>query len=235
MIKCWGSLRYVWIHQNWPWRSKTQILQRRKGLDASWNRRVLGTLMKASYQQYGLQFKRPVGLPAAFWPPGNVVHPIGQRFAMGVRRMWIIAWSQCGRPPSLRSKAVLGLRKYRSGIAGTLRTANGISFHSNGFEMAFRSLEADNPFHLFPSAFTLGTQPISINGLIWMGAVFFMKEQIREKLDAGFRCLKMKIGALDFDTGMHFCKRLEKNIHLKDLELRVDANGAFSPSKPWKN
>ncbi|MEE3244580.1 MAG: o-succinylbenzoate synthase, partial [Bacteroidota bacterium] len=68
-----------------------------------------------------------------------------------------------------------------------------------GVEMAFRSFHAKNPFELFPSEFTQGNEGIAINGLIWMGSPEFMQEQITEKLSAGFDCIKMKIGAIDFD------------------------------------
>ncbi|GAA4270414.1 o-succinylbenzoate synthase [Hyunsoonleella aestuarii] len=97
-----------------------------------------------------------------------------------------------------------------------------------GIEMAFKSLKSQNAFELFPSKFTRGEDAIPINGLIWMGEESFMKLQIKEKIEAGFNCIKMKIGALDFGTEIGLLKAIRKEFCSKDIELRVDANGAFS-------
>lgn len=97
--------------------------------------------------------------------------------------------------------------------------------------MAFKSLQAENKFDLFPSEFTQNNQSIPINGLIWMGTEAFMKQQIQEKIEAGFRCIKMKIGAIDFETEYTLLKAIRKEFSAKDIELRVDANGAFSPDE----
>ena len=99
-----------------------------------------------------------------------------------------------------------------------------------GLEMAFKSLEAKNPFILFPSDFTQGTDSIEINGLIWMGSEVFMRQQIKDKIEAGFNCIKMKIGAINFQTEINLLRSIRKEFSSKDMELRVDANGAFSPS-----
>ncbi|MCF7569440.1 o-succinylbenzoate synthase [Sabulilitoribacter arenilitoris] len=96
-----------------------------------------------------------------------------------------------------------------------------------GLEMAFKSLESENQFKLFPSEFTNGKASISINGLIWMGTKAFMKQQIKEKISAGFNCIKMKIGAIDFQTEINLIKSIRQEFSSKDIELRVDANGAF--------
>ena len=97
-----------------------------------------------------------------------------------------------------------------------------------GLEQAFKSLQSMLPFELFPSEFTESKASIPINGLIWMGSEAFMKKQIKEKLDAGFNCIKMKIGAIEFDTELALLKSIRKEFTSDDIELRVDANGAFS-------
>ncbi len=98
-----------------------------------------------------------------------------------------------------------------------------------GLEQAFKSLESQSPFELFPSEFTTGKVSIPINGLIWMGSEVFMKDQIKEKLKAGFNCIKMKIGAIDFNTELALLKSIRQEFSASDIELRVDVNGAFSP------
>lgn len=98
-----------------------------------------------------------------------------------------------------------------------------------GLETAFRSLQREDPFEIFPSQFSRGEVGIPINGLIWMGDKEFMKKQISEKLKSGFRCIKMKIGAIDFHTELDLLGSVRKEFSVTDIELRVDANGAFDP------
>ena len=100
-----------------------------------------------------------------------------------------------------------------------------------GLEMAFKSLESEAPFELFPLKFTRGEDSIPINGLVWMGSEAFMKQQIEDKITAGFHCIKMKIGAIDFQTEIELIKSIRASFSAKDMEIRVDANGAFSPSE----
>ena len=100
-----------------------------------------------------------------------------------------------------------------------------------GLEMAMKSFNGKHQFELFPSKFTESTDSIPINGLIWMGSEAFMKQQITDKIAAGFSCIKMKIGAIDFQTEINLLKSIRKEFTSKDIELRVDANGAFLPSE----
>jgi L-alanine-DL-glutamate epimerase-like enolase superfamily enzyme len=94
--------------------------------------------------------------------------------------------------------------------------------------MAFQSLVSETPYLLFPSDFTQGQKSIPINGLIWMGEESFMKEQIEEKLATGFRCVKLKIGAIDFDKELQLLRFIRANFSAEQVEIRVDANGAFN-------
>tara|TARA_B110000003_G_scaffold8247_1_gene8514 strand:- start:7114 stop:8151 length:1038 start_codon:yes stop_codon:yes gene_type:complete len=100
-----------------------------------------------------------------------------------------------------------------------------------GLEQAFLSLNSKTSFELFPSEFTKSNQLIPINGLIWMGDKQFMKEQIKQKINKGFGCLKMKIGAINFQTEIALLKSIRKEFSVNDIELRVDANGAFHPKQ----
>ncbi|MEZ5197588.1 MAG: o-succinylbenzoate synthase [Bacteroidales bacterium] len=103
-----------------------------------------------------------------------------------------------------------------------------------GLEMALMDLgvvgETGNPGKrlLFPSGFTCGDDSIPINGLVWMGTFDFMKKQIHEKIESGFNCIKLKIGAIDFNKEIELIKSIRKEFSVSDMEIRVDANGAFS-------
>ncbi len=84
---------------------------------------------------------------------------------------------------------------------------------------------------IFGTPFYQGKERIPINGLIWMGSEEFMQRQIREKLDAGFNCIKMKIGAIDFETELKLLESIRDKYSHNEITLRVDANGAFKPSE----
>lgn len=96
-----------------------------------------------------------------------------------------------------------------------------------GIEQLERSIAAQHPFEIYPSDFTEGQKKLPINGLIWMGDLDFMQNQIDDKLANGFDCIKLKIGALDFDSEWNLIQKLRSRYHSSDLTIRVDANGAF--------
>jgi len=95
-----------------------------------------------------------------------------------------------------------------------------------GIETAFRSFESTEWYEIFPSEFINGNG-ISINGLIWMGDIPYMKDQIGKKIKKGFNCIKLKIGAIDFRDELNLLKSIRKEFNSEEIELRVDANGAF--------
>lgn len=98
-----------------------------------------------------------------------------------------------------------------------------------GLEMAFLDFQTKGRRVLFPSDFTCGKAQIPINGLVWMGDSGFMKEQIQQKLEDGFYCLKLKIGAIDFNEEIKLLQSIRSNFDADKIELRVDANGGFLP------
>ena len=102
-----------------------------------------------------------------------------------------------------------------------------------GVEQAFISFNSENPFELFPSDFIRKEAPIEINGLVWMGNEDFMHEQIQQKLNEGFKCIKMKIGAINFDIELKLIASIRKKYSKDEIELRVDANGGFTSNEAF--
>lgn len=96
-----------------------------------------------------------------------------------------------------------------------------------GLETAFAQLRAGG-IRLWDTPFSKGEEGIRINGLIWMGSFDEMYRRIEQKLEAGFHCIKVKIGAIDFDRELELLKHIRKHFPPEVIELRVDANGAFS-------
>ena len=185
--------------------------------------------MKATYYKYILDFKRPSGT---------------SRGVMNEKETWFIILEQDGKKGIgecgiLRGLSIDDRPDYEEKLQWTCANIQlgkdqlwealleypSIQF---GVEMAFQSLASENPFLLFPSDFTNGKKSMVINGLVWMGTEGFMKEQIEEKLADGFTCIKLKIGAIDFDVEMQLLRFIRQNFSPEQVEIRVDANGAFA-------
>lgn len=98
-----------------------------------------------------------------------------------------------------------------------------------GLETAW--LNMTNGDMLFDTAFSRGEVGIPINGLVWMGSYEEMLKRMEEKLEKGFRCVKLKIGAIDFEQELELVKRIRDRFSFHEVELRLDANGAFSPDE----
>lgn len=95
-------------------------------------------------------------------------------------------------------------------------------------ETALQDLYRNGSKELFPSAFTSGAKPIPINGLIWMDEPERMEQQVEKKIADGFDCIKLKIGARDPQVEQELLERIRKAHPAERIQLRVDANGAFS-------
>lgn len=131
--------------------------------------------------------------------------------------------------PGLEEKIKNLIQKINSGKTIESKEFEGFPAVAFGYETALKGLNVESPVLLFPSDFTCGKRGIPINGLIWMGAKEFMVKQVEEKLAAGFSCLKLKIGAIDFESELDILRSIRARFPAELLEIRVDANGAFSP------
>ena len=97
-----------------------------------------------------------------------------------------------------------------------------------GLETALRHYETQS-WALWDTPFSRGETGIPINGLIWMGDFDRMLQQIEVKMQSGYRCIKLKIGAINFEEELALLKHIRAHYSAREIELRVDANGAFSP------
>lgn len=107
-----------------------------------------------------------------------------------------------------------------------------LSHHSSilfGFEQAILDFSNGCRGIYFPGPFTAGDKEIEINGLVWMGDFDIMIERINQKVKQGFRCLKLKIGAIDWQKELDMLRYIRNNYSAGSLTIRLDANGAFSP------
>lgn len=98
-----------------------------------------------------------------------------------------------------------------------------------GLETAFAQWETGGSTVLYDTPFARGEEGIPINGLVWMGSYEEMLRRLEVKLKQGFHCVKLKIGAIDFEQELELVKGIRKRFSKNEVELRVDANGGFSP------
>lgn len=184
--------------------------------------------MKASCQRYLLQFKRPSGTSRGIMTEKEtwflILEENGKK---GIGECGVLRTLSIDDRPDYEEKLQWVCNNIHLGkdlLWEALVEFPSIQF---GIEMAFQSLAGETPFLLFPSEFTHGQKNIPINGLVWMGDDQFMKQQIEEKLAQGFNCIKLKIGAIDFQKELDLLRYIRQNFDAKTIEIRVDANGAF--------
>lgn len=186
--------------------------------------------MKASFFPYTLNFKRPSGTSRGILrTKATYFLEIEDKGKTGVGECGLFRGLSADDRPDYEKKLAWVCQNIALGEEKLWQELTEFPSIQFGLEMAFQSLGAENKFDLFPSKFTKGKETISINGLIWMGEKTFMKQQIQEKIEQGFRCIKLKIGAIDFETEYELLKNIRQEFSAKEIELRVDANGAFSP------
>ncbi len=191
--------------------------------------------LQARYKRYTLHFRFPAGTSR------GVLHR---------RDVWLVritdeahpgleGWGEAaplqGLSPDARPdlEKILAVACERAGKEGFHPSELPARFPSVRFAMeaALRDLEQGGKHILYPSAFTRGEESIPINGLIWMGDPGWMKAQIKEKIEAGFHVLKMKVGALALEDELELLHLIRKEYSGRDLEIRLDANGAFPPGE----
>ena len=186
--------------------------------------------MKASFFPYRLEFKQASGTSRGILKSKETWFiKIEDEHATGFGECGMFRGLSCDDRPDFESKLKWVCHHIDLGLEQLVIELIDFPSIQFGLEMAFLDLLSDSSNVLFPSKFTSGKASIPINGLIWMGDEQFMKSQIRSKIDAGFDCLKIKIGAIDFDTELSLIKAIRKEYDVETIELRVDANGAFSP------
>ena len=100
-----------------------------------------------------------------------------------------------------------------------------------GLETAVAQFNAKGSLNFFDTPFGRGEEGIPINGLVWMGTFEEMFERLEAKLKAGFHCIKIKIGAIDFDRELQLIRHIRSTFSRNDVELRLDANGGFTPEE----
>ena len=184
--------------------------------------------MRFEIEEKTLHFKQPAGT---------------SRGVYTTRKIWLVRLSdgeregvgECAPLPDLSCDA-MGDEEYRSILNKVceefcqrqeLDNDSWRQYPSMLFGLETAWLNMTNGDRLFDTAFSRGEVGIPINGLVWMGSYEEMLKRMEEKLEKGFRCVKLKIGAIDFDQELDLVKRIRERFSHHEVELRLDANGAF--------
>ncbi len=185
--------------------------------------------MRLAYAPYVLNFRRPAGTSRGILTekPTFIIKVYDEadpsRFGIG----------ECSVFPGLSPEAdgTYGYKLIELLANVALGKETDLSHHSSilfGLEQALRDFAGGGRHIYFPSPFTEGKQNIEINGLIWMGDFDEMIARIDEKVEQGFGCIKLKIGAIDWKKEVDMIEYIRRKYSEKDLTIRVDANGAFT-------
>lgn len=183
--------------------------------------------MKAEYFRYLLEFKRPGGTSrGVLHEKETFILEISENGNKGIGECAVFRGLSFDDRPDYEQKLQWlceNIHQDSEFLKEELKEFPSIWF---GYEQAVLNLEHGNNLY-FPSEFTEGGKPIVINGLIWMGDINYMEEQIQDKLEKGFHCIKLKIG-VNWKSEHEILQKLRQKFSKEMLELRVDANGGFS-------
>lgn len=179
-----------------------------------------------------LHFKQPAGTSRGVYTTHLSYYvTLEKNGVRGVGECSVLPDLSCDAMPTDRYEALL--RKACQWVEQTdgipyemLRPYPSILF---GLEMAFAQLDANGSTALSETPFAQGKEGIPINGLVWMGSFEEMYARQEEKLRLGFHCVKLKIGAIDFERELELVRHIRERFTRQQIELRVDANGGFTP------
>ncbi|MCD7936372.1 MAG: o-succinylbenzoate synthase [Tannerellaceae bacterium] len=196
---------------------------------------------KLSIQPYTLRFKQPAGTSRGIYTTRKVwyilLHPLKEALnSSSCKRLGgecaPLPNLSCDALPDEHYEAILREACNKWEETGTIDYDYLRPYPSIlcGVETVDRHFKTENGI-LWDTPFSRGEAGIPINGLIWMGDHRYMLEQIENKLQTGFRCIKLKIGAIEPEQEISLLKYIRQHFSAAELELRVDANGAFSPQE----
>jgi o-succinylbenzoate synthase len=187
--------------------------------------------MKVSYNKYVLNFKQASGTSRGILRKKETFFiEISDGLKYGIGECGLFRGLSFDDVPDFEDQLKKVCRALEDGADVTSLYADYPAIRM-GVEMALKSFDADEPFHLYDTPFSKGTQSISINGLVWMGSIDFMRRQVFDKIDEGYDCIKLKIGALDFNLECQLLEEIRAHYSSSLVTLRVDANGAFKPEE----
>ena len=189
--------------------------------------------MKAEIIHKQLHFKQPAGTSRGVYTTRNVWYIIltdtQNPLLYGIGECAPLPALSCDDVPEYENVLKETCRHLEENDLTLLKKLEDYPSIRFGVETALAYFQTQS-LQLWHTPFSQGKEGIPINGLIWMGNFDEMYQRIEEKMQQGFRCIKLKIGAIDFDKELKLLAHIRKHFSPEQIELRVDANGAFSPT-----
>lgn len=187
-------------------------------------------MLKASFKKYHLYFKTPV-------LTSRGVMAVKNGYYLFIRNETKAGTGECSFIEGLSIDDLENYETVLTDLCRGIETGNENLFPdfntfpsiAFGYQTALLDFETGGNKILFNTDFTKGKTTIPINGLVWMGTKDFMQQQIEQKLKDGFGCIKLKVGALDFKEELNLLQFIRSKFPEDIIEIRLDANGAFTP------
>ena len=187
-------------------------------------------MIQAKYTAYTLDFKQPSGTSrGTLNQKKSYFIRLQEDDRIGYGEVGVLQGLSCDDVPELEDQIQWTIQNIHMGLDALYEVNMQFPSIQFALEQAFSHLK--NGFEHFPSPFSSGTEPQYINGLIWMGDRDFMMDQITKRLNEGFKTLKMKVGAISWESERQLLSYIRKQFSPAELEIRVDANGAFDLEK----
>ncbi len=186
-------------------------------------------MMRLAYAPYTLQFKEPAGTSRGVLTQKLTfllkLYDTSNPDLFGIGEASIFEGLSKETMPGYEYKLIETMANIALGRQTDLTNFPSLQF---GLEQAILDFSNGGKGIYMPGSFTQGSSAITINGLVWMGQIPTMLRRIEEKLEQGFKCIKLKIGALDFQEELKMVKSIRERFPAEQLQLRVDANGGFN-------
>ena len=197
------------------------------------NDRIDRSMLKVEIIPKTLHFKQPAGTSRGVYTTRNVWYIVltdaENPHHYGVGECAPLPALSCDDVPEYANVLIETCRQLEENAETVLENLEDYPSIRFGVETALAHYRAQS-LQLWHTPFSQGKEGIPINGLIWMGNFYEMYHRIEDKMKAGFRCIKLKIGAIDFEKELELLAHIRRHFSPDQIELRVDANGAFSPS-----
>lgn len=185
--------------------------------------------MKITWKKHTLLFKRPAETSRNILTENTVYYVIIEHAGLqGIGECNPLTGLSLDDRPDFEDLLNYFTQLFEDNQQIELALINDLPAMKFAFECALLDLKNKGRKIFFDSDFTNGKRSIPINGLLWIGTKKFMLEQLEEKLEDGFSCIKMKIGAIDFNQEITILNEIRNRFDKSEIEIRVDANGSLN-------
>ena len=189
-------------------------------------------MLQTTIEEHTLHFRQPAGTSRGVYTERTIwLVTITDGTRRGIGECAPLPDLSCDALPADRYGEVLRSFCNQTELTGQINYEAMRDYPSMLFGLETAMLNMEHGNRLFDTAFARGETGIPINGLVWMGSYDEMLRRMEQKLEQGFRCVKLKVGAIDFNRELDLVRRIRERFSPREVELRLDANGGFGPDE----